>query len=277
MVRERPFGLAEISFRSTRDPCTVVPLPRLCQLCPSRLVQTPSDTLLRYTRAIWINTTVSRGHPGHHPSLPADPTRGLPAMPPRSSSALYASAASPIQESYGPISPSENLRYNDVPPSHRPSRAAWVDPASLSNCGEVSHIGGNVSSHVKQLILNTYMAYGAGDENCFGHAVAKAVKFVDVNVSKSEEKQGRMEATTVAEVIVTKNMLNGAGMLHGGCMAFLIDKYACLGLNSLEHRSLTSFPSCCSTPLVALGLLRNMNGVGVTQAMNVMFHSPAPP
>lgn len=132
-----------------------------------------------------------------------------------------------------------------------------MDPASLSNCGDVSHIGGNVSSHVKQLILNTYMAYGAGDENCFGHAVAKAVKFVDVNVSKSEEKQGRMEATTVAEVVVTKNMLNGAGMLHGGCMAFLID-------------------NCCSTPLVALGLLQNINGVGVTQAMNVLFHSPAP-
>jgi len=222
----------------------------------TRFVQTPADT------PICINTSVSRALPGHPPSPPA---RGLSAMSPRSS--LYASAASPIQESYGP---SENLRYNDV---HRPSRAAWVDPASLSNCGDVSHIGGNVSSHVKQLILNTYMAYGAGDENCFGHAVAKAVKFVDVNVSKSEEKQGRMEATTVAEVIVTKNMLNGAGMLHGGCMAFLIDKYAYLGLNLLE---LTSFPSCCSTPLVALGLLQNINGVGVTQAMNVLFHSPAP-
>ena len=154
-------------------------------------------------------------------------------MSSRPSSALYASAASPIHESYAP---SEGLGYNDdVPsPSHRPSRAAWVDPASLSNYGDVSSISGNVSSHVKQLILNTYMAYGAGDENCFGHAIAKAVKFVNVNVSRSEEKNGRMEATTVAEVTVTKNMLNGAGMLHGGCVAFLIDKY--VGLDLLEYR-----------------------------------------
>ncbi|KAG8215989.1 hypothetical protein J3R82DRAFT_7976 [Butyriboletus roseoflavus] len=129
-------------------------------------------------------------------------------------------------------------------------------PASLSNRGDASQIQGNVSAHVKQLILNTFIAYGAGDEQCFGHHVAKAVKFVDVSAYDSKEKQGRMEAITTAEVVVDKSMLNGAGMLHGGCLAFLID-------------------NCCSTPLVALGLIQNINGVGVTQAMNVLFHSPA--
>ncbi|KIJ59882.1 hypothetical protein HYDPIDRAFT_64131, partial [Hydnomerulius pinastri MD-312] len=134
---------------------------------------------------------------------------------------------------------------------------AWIDPASLSNCGDASQIQGNVSPHVKQLILNTFVAYGAGDEHCFGHSVAKAVTFVDISAYESQEKHGRMEAITVAEVVVNKSMLNGAGMLHGGCVAFLID-------------------NCCSTPLVALGLIQNVNGVGVTQAMNVFFHSPAP-
>ncbi|KAJ8082313.1 hypothetical protein PM082_008166 [Marasmius tenuissimus] len=65
-----------------------------------------------------------------------------------------------------------------------------------------------------------------------------------------------MEATTVAEVTVNKHMLNGAGMLHGGCITYLID-------------------NCCSTPLVVLGLVQNTNGVGVTQSMNVQFHAPA--
>jgi acyl-coenzyme A thioesterase 13 len=127
----------------------------------------------------------------------------------------------------------------------------------LANCGDASQIQGNVSPYVKQLILNTFIAYGAGDELCFGHLVAKAVKFIDISAHESHEKQGRMEATTVAEVLVSKSMLNGAGMLHGGCLAFLID-------------------NCCSTPLVALGLIQNVNGVGVTQSMNIMFHSPAP-
>lgn len=33
--------------------------------------------------------------------------------------------------------------------------------------------------------------------------------------------------------------------------------------------------NCCSTPLVILGLVMKRNGVGVTQSMNVLFHSPA--
>ncbi|KAJ8585249.1 hypothetical protein M405DRAFT_822088 [Rhizopogon salebrosus TDB-379] len=172
-------------------------------------------------------------------------------MPPRSSP-LYASAASPAYESYTPSSSSSSSS-SSYPQSHR----AWVDPKSLANYGDASQIQGNVSHNVKQLILNTFIAYGAGDEHCFGHSVAKAVKFVDISAQESHEKRGRMEATTVAEIVVSKSMLNGAGMLHGGCLAFLID-------------------NCCSTPLVALGLIQNINGVGVTQSMNIMFHSPAP-
>jgi len=177
------------------------------------------------------------------------------------SSTAYASA-SPSYESYTPRSQSRSssqVVYDISPSSYgNPStKRAWIDPTSLPNCGDASGIQGNVSPHIKQLIVNTFIAYGAGDQLCFGHHVAKAVKFTEVSVSESAEKMGRMEATTVAEVIVAKNMLNGAGMLHGGCVAFLID-------------------NCCSTPLVALGLVQNVNGVGVTQAMNIMFHSPAP-
>lgn len=32
--------------------------------------------------------------------------------------------------------------------------------------------------------------------------------------------------------------------------------------------------SCASMPLVALGILRGTNGVGVTQALNILYHSP---
>ncbi len=75
-------------------------------------------------------------------------------------------------------------------------------------------------------------------------------------------------------------MLNGAGMLHGGCVAYLIDKYVYIypGLktNTDLNFKLHSQYSCCSTPLVVLGLIRSVNGVGVTQSMNVHFHAPAP-
>ncbi|KAF8627131.1 hypothetical protein AX17_006350 [Amanita inopinata Kibby_2008] len=136
-------------------------------------------------------------------------------------------------------------------------RKAWVDPASLPNYGDISAIGGNAPDYVKQLNYNTYISYGVGNEDCFGHKVGMAVRFVEVSIDRKMERQGRLAATTVAEIEVTKHMLNGAGMLHGGCVAYLID-------------------NCCSTPLVVLGIINNANGVGVTQAMNVMFHSPAP-
>ncbi|KAG1725347.1 HotDog domain-containing protein [Suillus paluster] len=168
------------------------------------------------------------------------------------SSPIYTSAASPAYNSYTPSPSSSSGIHGDT--SSYSSRKAWVDPKSLANCGDASQIQGNVSPYVKQLVLNAFIAYGAGDEHCFGHSIAKAVKFIDISV---RDRQGRMEATTVAEFVVSKSMLNGAGILHGGCLAFLID-------------------NCCSTPLVALGLIRNTNGVGVTQSMNVMFHSPSP-
>ncbi|KAF8236886.1 hypothetical protein L208DRAFT_1390195 [Tricholoma matsutake] len=138
-----------------------------------------------------------------------------------------------------------------------PPAKAWVDPASLPDYGvNPSSISGNVPDYVKQLNSNTYFSYGVGDEDSFGYRVGKAVNFVEVNVDRKHERHDRLVSTTVAELLVTKDMLNGAGMLHGGCVAYLVD-------------------NCCSTPLVVLGLIQSVNGVGVTQAMNVLFHSPA--
>ncbi|PBK76101.1 uncharacterized protein ARMOST_13446 [Armillaria ostoyae] len=138
-------------------------------------------------------------------------------------------------------------------PRMTPESPAWVDPASLPDHGDVSATTGNVGDDIKRLNYNTYFSYGVGDEDCFGYQAGKDVKFVDINVDRRLEHHGRLEATTIAEVVVSKNMLNGAGMLHGGCITYLID----------------------NTPLVVLGLVQGVNGVGVTQGMNVLFHSPA--
>jgi acyl-coenzyme A thioesterase 13 len=80
----------------------------------------------------------------------------------------------------------------------------WIDPASVPHCHHDSPIKGNAPDYVKQLNYNTYMSYGVGEEDSFGYKVGKAVRFVEVNVNKKLERQGRLEATTVAEVVVTK-------------------------------------------------------------------------
>ncbi|KAJ3931923.1 MAG: HotDog domain-containing protein [Lentinula lateritia] len=166
-------------------------------------------------------------------------------MASRYSSTSVASASAVAMHSHTHHVPSSNSGSN---------RKAWIDPASLPNQGDISSVSGNAPDYVKQLNYNTYYSYGVGGEDSFGHKVGKEVKFVDVNINRKLDRQERLEATTVAEVVVNKYMLNGAGMLHGGCIAYLID----------------------NTPLVVLGLVQNINGVGVTQAMNVLFHSPAP-
>ncbi|KAF7342291.1 4HBT domain-containing protein [Mycena venus] len=142
--------------------------------------------------------------------------------------------------------------------SSKPAKA-WVDPAALPNDAgaDIAAIAGNVPTYGKQLACNVFYSYGVGDRDQFGYAVGRATRFVEMSVEHSRERAGRMEAVTVAEVAVTKHMLNGAGMLHGACVTYLID-------------------NCAATPLVVLGVLNGTNGVGVTQGMNVLFHAPAP-
>ncbi|KAJ6473896.1 HotDog domain-containing protein [Mycena sanguinolenta] len=142
------------------------------------------------------------------------------------------------------------------------SNKPWVEPTALPDdlAANLPAIAGSVPDYAKQLVCNVFYSYGVGEKENFGHAVGRATRFVEMRVEEkalSDGPKGRMEAVTVAEVRVTKQMLNGAGMLHGGCVTYLVD-------------------ICGSGPLVLLGVLNKTNGVGVTQGLNVLFHAPAP-
>jgi len=100
---------------------------------------------------------------------------------------------------------SDTQTYDPLPETRRrPSPAkVWVDPASLPNYYH-SPTAGNAPDYVKQLNYNTYMCYGVGEPDTFGYTVGKAVKFVEVNVNRKVDRKERSEATTVAEIEVTK-------------------------------------------------------------------------
>ena len=108
---------------------------------------------------------------------------------------------------------STSRHHHSIPPTPaapaRPSNAGkrqktWVDPASLPYCGDISSITGNAPDYVKQLIYNTYITYGVGNDDCFGSKVGRAVKFVEVNIRRKQDRKDRLEATVVAELEVTK-------------------------------------------------------------------------
>lgn len=116
-------------------------------------------------------------------------------MASRYSSTSVASASAVAMHSHTHHVPSSNSGSN---------RKAWIDPASLPNQGDISSVSGNAPDYVKQLNYNTYYSYGVGGEDSFGHKVGKEVKFVDVNINRKLDRQERLEATTVAEVVVNK-------------------------------------------------------------------------
>lgn len=90
----------------------------------------------------------------------------------------------------------------------------WVDPATLPVHTHPTPVGGNAPDYVKRLNYNTVMFYGVGVEGSFGERVGRAIRFVDVSLRRSgavecsenggEGAEGRLEATTTAEVEVTK-------------------------------------------------------------------------
>lgn len=83
----------------------------------------------------------------------------------------------------------------------------WVDLAPPPNQGgDTSNISGNAPRWIKQLNDSVFARYGVGHEDCFAHAVGKRVKFVEVNVDQYPDRHGRLEASTVAEVIVSKGI-----------------------------------------------------------------------
>ncbi|EMD37180.1 hypothetical protein CERSUDRAFT_115092 [Gelatoporia subvermispora B] len=130
---------------------------------------------------------------------------------------------------------------------------AWVDPEQLPKVGDASSISGNAPDYVKQVTLSTLHVYGVGPKGCFGASVGDKIRIVEVNIEKRGRRQ---ESSAVCEVTVTEDMLNSAGVMHGGCVGYLVDL-------------------CAAVPLVALGVAKKSNGAGVTQALNILFHAPA--
>ena len=135
------------------------------------------------------------------------------------------------------------------------------------------------------------MCYGVGEPYAFGYTVGKAVKFVEVNVNRNMDRKGRLEATTVAEVEVTKRKQSAlsnpwlridwlAFHRHAEWRWYASWRLCCLpdwklSISIQTHEicwfriTPTILYSCCSTPLVVLDLIQCVNGVGVTQSMNM--------
>lgn len=78
-----------------------------------------------------------------------------------------------------------------------------------------------------------------------------------MSIVKKAEEPTKEEGRVVCSLVVTEDMLNGSGTMHGGCAAFLIDY--CSSLVDTAYSVTVS-----GKPIFS-----------VSQALNVVYHSPA--
>lgn len=116
-----------------------------------------------------------------------------------------------------------------------------------NNLFDISQIAGNASDDIKRIIGNPsdfFQNHHVKDfrSPIFGESIQKRMKVVEISLNRKAEEEKKLEARLVVELDVTEgqyihpiqmlkklfivfvlDMLNGAGNIHGGCSAFLVD------------------------------------------------------
>ncbi|KAJ7290642.1 HotDog domain-containing protein [Mycena rebaudengoi] len=85
----------------------------------------------------------------------------------------------------------------------------------------------------------------------FGDSIIQGLVVTHASVEKKADEPLKTEGKVICELVVTEDMLNGGGNVHGGCSAYLIDM-------------------CSTLVLMACGQY-----VHVSQSLNIVYHSPA--
>jgi len=123
-------------------------------------------------------------------------------------------------------------------------------------------IKGNASLVVKQLLCNPGAFFsGRLTENhsraVFCNTILSRLVVTEADIANKREDEKKKEAIVVTEIDVTDDMANGGGNVHGGCLAFLVD---------------------CTTTLALIAYSLDVDNdffAGVSQSLNVTYHSPA--
>ncbi|KAJ6619025.1 HotDog domain-containing protein [Mycena sp. CBHHK59/15] len=114
-------------------------------------------------------------------------------------------------------------------------------------------ITGNASDEIKQALSDLPHLFGTrkNGKAAFGHQIITRMTLTHASIDKKVDEPLKEEARVVCELIVTEDMLNGGGNVHGGCSAYLID--------------------VCST----MCLILFKESMTVSQSLNIVYHSPA--
>ncbi|KAJ7682938.1 HotDog domain-containing protein [Mycena rosella] len=112
---------------------------------------------------------------------------------------------------------------------------------------------GNIDDGMKEMLSDLTNFFGKRRNNkpAFGDDITARMVVTHASVQDKADEPHKKEGRVVCELVVTEDMLNGGGSVHGGCSAFLIDMCSTLSLIIFSH-----VPS-------------------VSQSLNIVYHSPA--
>ncbi|EKM79759.1 hypothetical protein AGABI1DRAFT_72372, partial [Agaricus bisporus var. burnettii JB137-S8] len=116
------------------------------------------------------------------------------------------------------------------------------------------NIGGNAPKKIKSLAAEVFWHFVDAKGSSYGVETGRKLRFTEINI-KNHKGRDDLTVETVFEVVVDRDMCNIHGTLHGSCAAYFVDP-------------------CSSSSLVTLGLLLGIDGTGVSQSMNLIWHRP---
>ncbi|KAG2343727.1 hypothetical protein BDR05DRAFT_962847 [Suillus weaverae] len=130
---------------------------------------------------------------------------------------------------------------------------------------DTSQVEGNASPEVKHTLLGalqlmrlSHVSRSTGKPfRGFETEFASRLQLTEASILSKIEEPEKFEGRVVVQVIVDEEMLNIDQNMHGGCSAMMID-------------------ICSSMPIYVLGASTSGYGVfGVSQSLNIVYHSPA--
>ncbi|KAG9317767.1 hypothetical protein JVU11DRAFT_1985 [Chiua virens] len=119
---------------------------------------------------------------------------------------------------------------------------------------QLRSIPGNAHIDVKEMVqrwLHVFCNDG------FGKLTSRCLSLVEVSIVPNVDEPARQEARVVLELVVTQDVLSGAGTLHGSCITHLVD-------------------ICTTLPIAAVSYANGGDGSpGVSQNIHIVYHAPA--
>lgn len=103
----------------------------------------------------------------------------------------------------------------------------------LENNIDISEVEGNASPEIKLALQNSLMqrqrhvSRPAGKPfRGFETEFASRMQLLEASILSKAEEPDKLEGRTVFEVFVDEDVLNRSGIMHGGCLAMIIDLHA---------------------------------------------------